>query len=60
MSKVCPLLGMVVEEGRPSPAGCYGKNCALWDSRGERCHLSSIGDALYTISKILEASEDVF
>jgi len=60
MSKICPLLGMVTEEGHLSPVGCYGKKCALWDSQGERCHLNSMGDALQTISKILEASQDVF
>ena len=60
MSKVCPLLGMVTEEGHLSPIGCYKKECALWDSRGERCYLSSIGDALHSISQILEASQDVF
>ena len=60
MSKVCPLLGMVTEEGHLSPIGCYHKEFALWDSQGERCYLSSMCDALQTISKILEASKDVF
>ena len=58
MMKTCPLLGMVVEEGRPSPVCCRKEECAIWDKEAGWCGINSIRDALWTIAKVMEAGEE--